>query len=71
VEPAAIVLVRAAYTASKMAIEGFTGSLAHELGGFNLRVNWLSRATARPRASRATQVPHGRAESVAKRTGWN
>jgi NAD(P)-dependent dehydrogenase (short-subunit alcohol dehydrogenase family) len=33
VEPAAIVLVRAAYTASKMAIEGFTGSLAHELGG--------------------------------------
>jgi NAD(P)-dependent dehydrogenase (short-subunit alcohol dehydrogenase family) len=27
----------AAYTASKMAIEGFTGSLAHELGAFNIR----------------------------------
>lgn len=28
----------AAYTASKTAIEGFTGSLAHELGGFGIRV---------------------------------
>jgi NAD(P)-dependent dehydrogenase (short-subunit alcohol dehydrogenase family) len=28
----------AAYTASKMAIEGFTGSLAHELEPFNVRV---------------------------------
>ena len=28
----------AAYTASKMAIEGFTGSLAHELLAFNVRV---------------------------------
>jgi len=28
----------AAYTASKTAIEGFTGSLAHELGAFNVRV---------------------------------
>jgi NAD(P)-dependent dehydrogenase (short-subunit alcohol dehydrogenase family) len=28
----------AAYTASKMAIEGFTGSLAHELESFNVRV---------------------------------
>lgn len=28
----------AAYTASKMAIEGFTGSLAHELAVFNVRV---------------------------------
>ncbi|CAH0339868.1 SDR family oxidoreductase [Rhizobium sp. CECT 9324] len=28
----------AAYTASKMAIEGFTGSLAHELGIFDVRV---------------------------------
>jgi NAD(P)-dependent dehydrogenase (short-subunit alcohol dehydrogenase family) len=28
----------AAYTASKMAIEGFTGSLAHELKAFNVRV---------------------------------
>jgi NAD(P)-dependent dehydrogenase (short-subunit alcohol dehydrogenase family) len=27
----------AAYTASKQAIEGFTGSLAHELGYFNVR----------------------------------
>ena len=28
----------AVYTASKMAIEGFTGSLAHELAVFNVRV---------------------------------
>jgi len=28
----------AAYTVSKMAIEGFTGSLAHELAAFNVRV---------------------------------
>ena len=28
----------AAYTASKMAIEGFTGSLAHELAAFNIHV---------------------------------
>jgi short-subunit dehydrogenase len=28
----------AAYTASKMAIEGFTGSLAHELAAFGVRV---------------------------------
>ncbi len=28
----------AAYTASKMAIEGFSGSLAHELAAFNVRV---------------------------------
>jgi NAD(P)-dependent dehydrogenase (short-subunit alcohol dehydrogenase family) len=28
----------AVYTASKMAIEGFTASLAHELGEFNIRV---------------------------------
>jgi NAD(P)-dependent dehydrogenase (short-subunit alcohol dehydrogenase family) len=28
----------AAYTASKMAIEGFTGSLAHELAAFDVRV---------------------------------
>jgi len=28
----------AAYTASKQAIEGFTGSVAHELGPFNIRV---------------------------------
>jgi NAD(P)-dependent dehydrogenase (short-subunit alcohol dehydrogenase family) len=28
----------AAYTGSKAAIEGFTGSLAHELGAFNVRV---------------------------------
>ena len=28
----------AAYTASKTAIEGFTGSLAHELGAFGVRV---------------------------------
>ncbi len=29
---------RAAYTASKQAIQGFSGSLAHELGHFNIRV---------------------------------
>lgn len=28
----------AAYTASKTAVEGFTGSLAHELGAFDIRV---------------------------------
>ena len=28
----------AVYTASKTAIEGFTGSLAHELGAFDVRV---------------------------------
>jgi len=28
----------AAYTASKQAVEGFTGSLAHELGAFDVRV---------------------------------
>ena len=28
----------AVYTASKMAIEGFTGSLAHELAAFDVRV---------------------------------
>ncbi|CUX39927.1 Dehydrogenase (fragment) [Agrobacterium deltaense RV3] len=28
----------AAYTASKQAIQGFSGSLAHELGHFNIRV---------------------------------
>jgi NAD(P)-dependent dehydrogenase (short-subunit alcohol dehydrogenase family) len=28
----------AVYTASKMAVEGFTGSLAHELGAFDVRV---------------------------------
>ena len=31
----------AAYTASKMAIEGFTGSLAHELAAFNVRVKLI------------------------------
>ena len=28
----------AAYTASKMAIEGFSGSLVHELAAFNVRI---------------------------------
>ena len=44
----------AAYTASKMAIEGFTGSLAHELEAFNVRSNWSSLATARTHGLRAT-----------------
>jgi NAD(P)-dependent dehydrogenase (short-subunit alcohol dehydrogenase family) len=44
----------AAYTASKMAIEGFTGSLAHELAPFNVRVKLVEPGYARPHASRAT-----------------
>lgn len=36
--PLAPMPLAAAYTASKMAIEGFTGSLAHELEAFNVRV---------------------------------
>ena len=44
----------AAYTASKMAIEGFTGSLAHELEAFNVRVKLVSLATGQPHALRAT-----------------
>src|SRR5262249_35747656 len=31
----------AAYTASKMAIEGFAGSLAHEVAAFNVRVKLI------------------------------
>ena len=44
----------AVYTASKMAIEGFTGSLALELEASTCGSNWSSLATARPRALRAT-----------------
>ena len=45
----------AAYTASKMAIEGFTGSLAHELGASTCASSWSSPATRRPRALRKTR----------------
>ena len=45
----------AAYTASKMAIEGFTASLAHELPASTCASNWSSRVTARPRALRRTR----------------
>jgi NAD(P)-dependent dehydrogenase (short-subunit alcohol dehydrogenase family) len=41
----------AAYTASKMAIEGIHRILAHELEAFNVRFKLVEPATARPRAS--------------------
>ncbi len=44
----------AVYTASKMAIEGFTASLAHELQAFDVRVKLVEPATPRARSSRAT-----------------
>jgi short-subunit dehydrogenase len=44
----------AAYTASKMAIEGFTGSLAHELGAFDVKVKLVEPDMRRPRALRKT-----------------
>src|SRR5262249_18493527 len=66
----------AAYTASKMAIEGFTGSLAHELEGVNVRVKLVepgyapttrfsSRGGARmegcfPRPTRPSRSPSSR-----------
>lgn len=45
----------AAYTASKTAIEGFTGPLAHELGAFGVLSSWSSRAMRRSRALRTTR----------------
>jgi len=39
----------AVYTGSKMAIEGFTGSLALELEAFNVHVKHVEPASARPR----------------------
>ena len=44
----------ALYTASKMAIEGFTASLALELQAFYVRVKLVEPATDRPLALRAT-----------------
>jgi NAD(P)-dependent dehydrogenase (short-subunit alcohol dehydrogenase family) len=50
----------AAYTASKMAIEGFTGSLAHELEPFNVRVKLVEPGYALHEQRR---LAHGRAVS--------
>jgi NAD(P)-dependent dehydrogenase (short-subunit alcohol dehydrogenase family) len=48
----------AAYTASKMAIEGFTGSLAHELGAFGLHVKLVEPGYApSTRFSQNTELP--------------
>ncbi|SMH56987.1 Short-chain dehydrogenase [Mesorhizobium australicum] len=47
----------AAYTASKLAITGFTGSLAHELGAFDVRVKLVEPGYApTTRFSQNTQV---------------
>jgi NAD(P)-dependent dehydrogenase (short-subunit alcohol dehydrogenase family) len=47
----------AAYTASKQAIEGFTGSLAHELGAFDVRAKLVEPGYApTTRFSQNTQV---------------
>ena len=54
----------AAYTASKMAIEGFTGSLAHELEAFNVRVKLVEPGYGpTTRFTRQRRVAHGRAHS--------
>lgn len=48
----------AAYTASKMAIEGFTGSLAHELAAFGVRAKLVEPGYApTTRFSQNTEVP--------------
>jgi len=48
----------AAYTASKQAIEGFTGSLAHELGHFNIQVKLVEPGYApTTRFAQNTEVP--------------
>lgn len=44
----------AVYTASKQAIEGFSGSLALEVEAFNVRVNRSSQVMPRPQASLPT-----------------
>ncbi|MFT3986259.1 SDR family oxidoreductase [Aestuariivirga sp.] len=50
----------AAYTASKQAVEGFTGSLAHELGYFNIRVKLVE-----PGHAPTTSFAHNTALSIA------
>ncbi|MBX3148311.1 MAG: SDR family oxidoreductase [Gemmatimonadales bacterium] len=62
----------AAYTASKTAIEGFTGSLAHELAGFGVRVKLVepgyapsTRFTDNGQARMAGLFPDSYAEFVA------
>lgn len=48
----------AAYTASKQAIEGFTGSLAHELGAFGMRVKLVEPGYApTTRFAQNTDIP--------------
>ena len=48
----------AAYTASKQAIEGFTGSLAHELRHFNIRAKLVEPGYApTTNFARNTQLP--------------
>ena len=49
-------LVRAVYTASKTAIEGFAGSLAHELAAFDVRVKLVEPGV---RAEHALHQQHG------------
>ena len=54
----------AVYTASKMAIEGFTGSLAHELQAFNVRVKLVEPGYApTTRFSQNTGAAHRRVDS--------
>ena len=54
----------AAYTASKMAIEGFTGSLAHELEAFNVRVKLVEPGYGpTTRFASNVGIAHGRAVS--------
>lgn len=62
----------AAYTASKMAIEGFTSSLAHELGAFNIRAKLVepgyaptTRFTANTKVRVEDLIPEAYAEFAA------
>ncbi|MFB2549814.1 SDR family oxidoreductase [Ensifer soli] len=62
----------AAYTASKQAIEGFTGSLAHELGHFGIRVKLVepgygptTRFTENTSASAGAMIPEPYADFAA------
>jgi NAD(P)-dependent dehydrogenase (short-subunit alcohol dehydrogenase family) len=54
----ALMPLAAAYTASKQAIEGFTGSLAYELGHFGVRAKLVEPGYApTTRFAQNTQVP--------------
>ena len=60
----------AAYTASKTAIEGFTGSLAHELHGFGIRVKLVEpRAMVRYRDAQLQGRRCGRVDDCGRRSG--